>query len=190
MNEKGVRISNNGATAIKQTANGFLAITDPTVSLPSDDLQEIIKARLAVRDPRQALDIVYFEELPPTGISGTAYTIGDGAYYVYDEKKGGWLVCKIFISDGRLSDFIKRDGLVGGELSAIDFIIAGLDPSDYLQSMTAGAESFSFPTYSEALEWFKLQKQMIADANGTNCGRYFKIKSRAVGGINEAEDGF
>jgi hypothetical protein len=183
MNELGFRILSNGVCAIKQTQNGFLPNPETLSIPPSFDLQQIIRARLAIRDPRQCIDIVFFENLPERGHAQTAYTIGDGAYYYWDAQKEAWELFKLALSDARLDDFIKQNGLLSAEILAIDFIIAGLDPSEFLQSMSAGAESFHFASYGETLNWYEKQKTLLAGANGF--GKYFKTKSKSVGGINE-----
>ncbi|MDR1952367.1 MAG: hypothetical protein LBQ37_02485 [Elusimicrobiota bacterium] len=150
-------------------------------------LQDVFSARLDIRDPQGVSEIVFVEEMPDEGADGTAYTTGDGIYKYYNN--GEWEIMPLKVRDNYIKNQIEKYGLFKAEVFLIDFIIAGLNPDDFLNSITAGAESISFTSFNDVLNFYKQRKKdiedKIAEITGNNTGRAFKIKRYPVGGITE-----
>jgi hypothetical protein len=185
----GYRVTRTGGvTAYRITQGGLIRATySPPAPVPVW-LLPILQARGMIYDPA-AKDILYVEAPPNTPPADVAFTTGDGNYMI---KAGGeWLTLPAKFTDAGIEDVFALAG--GSPVEAacllVDRLIARIQPDDYLTSANAGGQTMSFPSLADMLAFYRGLKKDLQDEaariNGTDAGRFFRVKRPAVGGVWE-----
>ena len=149
-------------------------------------LQQIIEVRRSIGDPITA-DFVIVATLPETALPKTAHTTGDGRYWFFDGVD--WRLYALKFNDAYIQILVNEQGRHKAAIRLVDDLLARLDPADYLTAGNAGGQSVSFSTLTEAMEFYRVLRERLmeadAAANGMNSGLMVKIKRRPVGGVLE-----
>jgi hypothetical protein len=147
-----------------------------------ENIISILKVRLLIGDP-VAGNAYYVEELPAAGLSGYVYTTGGGAYWVYEDA---WEKAALKFSDTFILDQYSAAGVYGAAVKCVDNYIMRLDPEAYMQSMNAGAQTLSFASFADVLNYWQMKRAMLKKyldaAAGLDGVRCFRARRRAVGG--------
>ena len=150
-------------------------------------LDEIIHVRRSIGDP-VTCGFIFAEELPEDPLPGTAYTAGDGAYRFHDGLE--WKRYSLKFSDSHIGQLVKSKGKLKAAVRLVDSLMARLDPEDYINSGTAGAQAASFPSLAEAMAYYeKLRDRLLeqeAEEEGMNSGLMLEMERRPVGGVLES----
>lgn len=191
----GYRVLSQSIELVRITQDGnerIINAAPPLPPVPPLALQQIIRARLAIRDPQGISEIIYTPVMPGAGAKGAAYTTGGGIYQIYDAVSQQWEEYILFINDAYIEDLIFNYGLLKAEVLLIDFLLASLNPYDFISAHSAGAQSFTFVSFADVLNFYKQRKadilEQIAADTGNDTGRAIKTKRYAVGGIDEYEN--
>jgi hypothetical protein len=98
-------------------------------------------------------------------------------------------VVSLKFSDTFILDQYGTGDLYGAAIKCIDNYISRLDPETYMQSMNAGAQSLSFASFGDVLNYWQTKRAMVQKyldtARGLTNMRCFKARRRAVGGEYE-----
>jgi hypothetical protein len=155
------------------------------------DFTKIRDMRMQLRDPAGVNDIIIVDALPVNPDPNSAYYVNpDGNYKKYNSFTQGWDALALRLSDAYILEMIEQHKN-GAILYLIDFLIAGLKTGAV--SFNAGAESVSFPSLADLLNYYTqlraLKQEEIAAENGNNTGRMFRTRRPPIGGVVEADYG-
>jgi hypothetical protein len=143
----------------------------------------IRKARMLLRDPAGANDLIYADSVPGEPDSQAAYYVaGLGNYQKFNERKNAWEKLPLKLSDAYIIETLDTKGRLA-PVVLIDFIIMGLQAGAI--SFSAGAERVSGPSLNDLLEFYREQKKILMEQAGLNTGRTMRTRSPVTGGKRE-----
>jgi hypothetical protein len=121
--------------------------------------ERILQIRRLIGDP-VASSINYADPLPDNALDRAVYTTGDGAYQA--RRYGAWKPVKIQIDDVEIERMDTAANIYVSALTAVNALIARINPLDYITSGNAGAQSVGFPSLADVLAFFNAKKAAIA----------------------------
>jgi len=152
-------------------------------------LEEIFTVRRSIGDPNSS-DLVFAEELPETATPNTAYTTGDGEYFYFDVLE--WRRYTLKTSDAYIGLLLKQQGRIRASIQLVDYLIAQIDPADYITSGNAGGQSVSFLSLQEIIMYYNVLRDHLLEEEaaeaGMNSGLMLATKRRPVGGVLEEDE--
>ena len=155
---------------------------------PPDGWTDIVTVRRTISDPLGITDFVFVSVLPESGPANAAYMKSNDLqnYWYFDSAAKEWKAHTLRFSDRYISELIDEGGILHAQITLVDNIIMQINPQNYMQSMTAGAQSMGFASLADAMSFYKNIKNnlMAQDARrkGLNNKRAYFPAPMDVGG--------
>ncbi len=129
--------------------------------MKTEMFDDIIYVRRALYDP-QAIDYIRLEEIPETYMPDIAVSVGDNGEWNH-YTTSGWVKYPVKFTDEHIKSMILSYGKYQTAICFIDAIISRIDPVGFLHSANAGAQSMSFASLSDVINFYTARKTAIQE---------------------------
>jgi hypothetical protein len=183
LTNKAYWLFSSGSRAV--TSDGAAIIFDRQPAPVPVDIDLVLSVRCVIDDPHLAAGqgIVYAKPRPFSLIAGAITTVGDGVYYRF--YHGDYHRLYPVISDFTILGITNTVGykVHAVAVAAIQRLIAMLNPRSYVTSFSTGGQSTSFPSFSEALQYYKDLQASINSLYSRGKVSWSNPPSLPVGGL-------